>query len=225
LVLDPFCGCGTAVAAAQKMGRQWCGIDITSLAVTLIRQRLSDHYPEVYPSPGQVPVIGLPRDLAGAQLLADENKYDFQFWALTLVGAHPPGGVKKKGADRGIDGEILWREPGGKLQRAIVSVKGGASVSVNMLKDLDATVTAQKAALGLFITLAPPTRPMIEHAGLAGSYALPGTTATYPRLQLLTIEELLAGKEPKLPITSRLSPHKSAQAIDDTGGQGQLFEG
>jgi site-specific DNA-methyltransferase (adenine-specific) len=221
VVLDPFCGCGTAVAAAHKLGRRWCGIDYTSLAVTLIRQRLSDHYPEIFPTPGQVPVIGLPKDVAGARLLAAENKYHFQFWALTLVGAHPPGGLEKKGPDRGSDGEILWRDGHGHLQRGIVSVKGGASVGITMLKDLDATLNAEKAALGLFVTLAPPTKRMLAHAGLAGSYTLPGTTATFPRLQILTIEDLLAGQEPKLPISSRLSPHKAAQPIDDAG-QGSL---
>jgi site-specific DNA-methyltransferase (adenine-specific) len=224
LVLDPFCGCGTAVVAAQQLGRQWCGIDITPLAVTLIRGRLSDAYPEVFPTPGSVPVIGLPRDVAGARLLAAEDKYAFQFWALTLVGAHPPGGVRRKGADRGVDGEILWRDGLGKLRKAVVSVKGGHSVSVTMLKDLDATLRAEGAEIGLFVSLANPTSPMRLLAAQAGDYAMAGTTATFPRLQLLTIEELLAGQEPKLPLASRLSATKSAQPVADDGGQGSLFD-
>jgi len=222
-VLDPFCGCGTAVVAAQKLGRQWCGIDITSLSVTLMRQRLADSFPEVYPSPGDVPVIGLPKDLAGARMLAGLDKYDFQFWALTLVGAHPPGGTKKKGADRGVDGEILWRDGEGKLQKAVVSVKGGHGVSDTQLKDLITTVDAEKAVVGLFISLAEPTKPMRNRAAQAGDYTMAGTTAKYPRIQMLTIEELLAGKRPDLPKSSRLDPHKSAKAVDD-GGQMGLFE-
>ena len=223
VVLDPFCGCGTAVVAAQKLGRQWCGIDITSLSVTLMRQRLADSFPEVYPSPGDVPVIGLPKDLAGARMLAGLDKYDFQFWALTLVGAHPPGGTKKKGADRGVDGEILWRDGEGKLQKAVVSVKGGHGVSDTQLKDLITTVDAEKAVVGLFISLAEPTKPMRNRAAQAGDYTMAGTTAKYPRIQMLTIEELLAGKRPDLPKSSRLDPHKSAKAVDD-GGQMGLFE-
>lgn len=223
LVLDPFCGCGTAVAAAQKLGRQWVGIDITSLAVNLIRERLADQFPEVWPTAGDVPVAGLPKDVHGAQDLFSANPYDFQFWALTLVGAHPPGGVKKRGADRGIDGEILWRDGQGKLQRGIVSVKGGAHVSDPMVKDLIATLEAEKAALGLFVTLAKPTKPMRERAALAGTYELAGTTAKFPRVQILTIEELLAGQRPQLPVTSRIEAHKEAKAIA-ADEQGKLFE-
>jgi site-specific DNA-methyltransferase (adenine-specific) len=224
LVLDPFCGCGTAVVAAQKLGRRWCGIDITSLSVTLMRQRLADSFPEVFPTPGDVPVVGLPRDLAGARMLAGLDKYDFQFWVLTLVGAHPPGGLKRKGADRGVDGEILWRDGEGKLQRAVVSVKGGASVSDTMLKDLLATVEAEHAAVGLFLSLAEPTRPMRNRAAAASEYEMAGTTARYPKIQMLTIEELLAGKRPDLPKSSRLEAHKAARR-EDGGGQGRLFEG
>jgi len=225
LCLDPFCGCGTAVAAAQALGRQWCGIDITSLAVTLIRERLSDHFPEVYPSPGDVPVNGLPKDVAGATMLFNSDPYDFQFWALTLVGAHPPGGTGKKGADKGIDGVVLWHDGAEKLQRAFVSVKGGKHVSVNQLKDLLATLETEKAAVGLFVTLTPPTKPMQNMAALAGDYTLATQFGElkFPKLQILTIEELLAGKRPALPQTSQLQGHKAAKAIGDKGGQQSLF--
>lgn len=216
LVLDPFCGCGTAVVAAQKLGRHWLGIDITSLAVNLIRERLSDHWPDVWPSPGDVPVDGLPKDVAAAKMLFESNPYDFQFWALTLVGAHPPGGVKKKGADKGIDGEIIWRDGQAALQRAVVSVKGGRTVSDTMLKDLIATLEAEKAAVGLFVTLTPPTKPMLNRGALAGTYHLAGTTATYPRIQILTIQELLAGARPDLPKSSRIEGHQPAAKLKPT---------
>jgi len=224
LCLDPFCGCGTAVAAAQKLGRQWCGIDITSLAVTLIRERLSDHFPEVYPTPGDVPVAGLPKDVASAQMLFEKDPYDFQFWALTLVGATPPGGGKK-GADKGIDGLVSWHDGAGALQRAVVSVKGGKQVTVTQLKDLLATLSTQKAEVGLFVTLHPPTKPMKELAALAGEYELATEFGAlkFPRLQLLTIEELLDGKRPALPQMSQLQGHKEAKAIPGSGGQPSLF--
>lgn len=229
LVLDPFCGCGTAVVAAQKLNRRWIGIDITSLAVNLIRERLSDHFPELWPMPGDVPVAGLPRDVAGARLLFETNPYDFQFWALTLVGAHPPGGRRKKGADRGIDGEILWRDGQDQLQRAVVSVKGGRHVGDAMLKDLIATVEAENAAVGLMVTLAGPTRPMRQRAAQAGEYQYAArelsdhVTACFPRIQILTIEELLEGRRPELPRTSRLARHREAKEIKGDSPQ-QLLD-
>ncbi len=229
LVLDPFCGCGTAVVAAQKLNRRWIGIDITSLAVNLIRERLSNHFPELWPMPGDVPVAGLPRDVAGARLLFETNPYDFQFWALTLVGAHPPGGRRKKGADRGIDGEILWRDGQDQLQRAVVSVKGGRHVGDAMLKDLIATVEAENAAVGLMVTLAAPTRPMRQRAAQAGEYQYAArelsdhVTACFPRIQILTVEELLEGRRPELPRTSRLARHREAKEIKGDSPQ-QLLD-
>ena len=214
------------MAAAQALGRQWCGIDITSLAVNLIRERLSDHFPEVYPLPADVPVDGLPKDVASAQMMFESDPYDFQFWALTLVGATPPGGTKKKGADKGIDGVVLWHDGDAKRQRAIVSVKGGKHVSDPMLKDLIATVESEKAAAGLFVTLTPPSKPMRERAALAGEYELATDFGAlkFPRIQILTIEELLSGKRPELPQTSQLQGHKEAKPIKGSGGQQSLFD-
>lgn len=148
------------------------------------------------------------------------------FWrrGLPPVGGRPPGGTKKKGSDKGIDGQIHWHDGEEQLQRAIVSVKGGKHVSDAMLKDLVATVEAEKAAVGLFVTLTPPTKPMRERAALAGDYELAGTPAKYPRIQILTIEELLAGKRPDLPKTSLIEAHKAAKPIDDGGGQQSLFD-
>lgn len=211
LVLDPFCGCGTAVVAAQSLGRHWAGIDITSLSVTLMRQRLADAFPEAYPTPGDVPVVGLPRDLAGAQLMAAEDPYDFQFWALTLIGASPPGGTKKRGADRGIDGEIIWHDGENQRCRAIVSVKGTSSATVTQLRELVGAVEAHKAQAGVFLTLAPPTGPMRTLAAQSGEYHLAGTDARYPRIQVLSIEQLLAGARVDLPRIRRLDPTARAQ--------------
>jgi DNA methylase len=110
VVLDPFCGCGTAVHAAQKLGRQWIGIDITHLAISLIEKRLTDAFPGI-----PFEVHGTPKDLASARDLASRDKYQFQWWAVSLVGAVPYGG-KKKGADTGIDG-IVWFKPDGRTRR------------------------------------------------------------------------------------------------------------
>ena len=198
VVLDPFCGCGTAVHAAQKLGREWIGIDITHLAIGLIEKRMKD----AFPSQG-FEIHGTPRDLGGAKDLAARDKYQFQWWANYLVDAQSYQG-KKKGADGGIDGLIYFQdEPKGPAKKIIVSVKGGGNVGVGMIRDLIATVNREKAQIGLFVTLAPPTKPMVKEAASAGFYNSPHLGA-FPKIQILTIEGLLSGVEsPKYPDLSR----------------------
>ncbi len=194
LVLDPFCGCGTAVHAAQKLGRRWIGIDITSLAIGLIEKRLKDAFPGI-----EFNVEGTPADLDGARDLALRDKYQFQWWACSLVNAQPYQG-KKKGADGGIDGLIFFEDQKGVAKKIIVSVKGGENVGITMVKDLIATVQGEKAEIGLFVTLALATKPMIAEAARAGFYDSP-LGKSYPRLQILTIEGLLSGTErPQYPL-------------------------
>lgn len=195
VILDPFCGCGTAVHAAQKLGRSWIGIDITHLAISLIEKRLKDAFPGI-----QFEVHGTPKDLEGARNLAERDKYQFQWWACSLVDAQPFQG-KKKGADGGIDGLIYFADAvGGKAatQRLVVSVKGG-HVTVNQVRDLKGVLDREKAAIGLFVTLEEPTKPMRVEAAAAGFYK-GGNGRDYPRLQLLTVAELLDGrKRPEFP--------------------------
>ena len=162
VVLDPFCGCGTTIHAAQKLGRQWIGIDITHLAISLIEKRLNDAFPGI-----QYEVHGTPKDLGGARALADADKYQFQWWAVSLVNAVPYGG-KKRGADTGIDGHIYFKPDGKTTEKAIVSVKGGGNVSVLMIRDLGHVIDREKAKVGVFITLAEPTGPMRTEAIKAG---------------------------------------------------------
>jgi adenine specific DNA methylase Mod len=188
MVLDPFCGCGTAVHAAQKLKRQWIGIDITHLAVSLIEKRLRDAFPGI-----QYEVHGTPKDFEGARNLAERDKYQFQWWACSLVNAQPYQG-KKKGADGGIDGLIYFNDDGKLPKKIIVSVKGGESVSRTMVADLKNAVEREKAQLGLFVTLAEPTRPMNEEASVAGFYDSP-VGSSFPKIQILTIEGLLSGSE------------------------------
>ncbi len=195
VVLDPFCGCGTAVHAAQKLGRQWLGIDITHLAISLIEKRLKDAFPGI-----QFEVHGTPKDLEGARDLAERDKYQFQWWACSLVDAQPFQG-KKKGADGGIDGLIYFADAvGGKAatQRIVVSVKGGG-VSVAQVRDLKGVLDREKAPIGLFVTLEEPTKPMRVEAAAAGFYK-GGNAKDYPKLQILTVAELLEGrKRPEFP--------------------------
>ena len=189
VVLDPFCGCGTTVDAAQKHGRAWLGIDITHLAITLIKNRLHDTYGAELP----MKVIGEPQDLSGARQLAAENKYQFQWWALGLVGARPV--EQKKGADGGVDGKILFRDhpdPKEKPQAIVFSVKGG-HLKLDDVRALDSVVTKNGAALGVLISIEEPTKPMRQWAANTGSYVSAFNGQQYPRLQLRTIEQLMAG--------------------------------
>ncbi len=191
VILDPFCGCGTAVHAAEKLKRRWIGIDITSLAIGLIERRLKDAFPDVL-----YEVHGTPKDSWDARNLAAADKYQFQWWAVTLVEAQPVGG-KKKGADRGIDGVFYFQIDKGKTERGVVSVKGGDNVSVAMIRDLVGVMEREKAPMGLFITLAEPTKPMETEAAAAGVLETP--FGTFPRLQIATIADLLEGKRPRVP--------------------------
>jgi site-specific DNA-methyltransferase (adenine-specific) len=184
LVLDPFCGCGTAVHAAEALGRQWIGIDVTHLAISLIERRLKDAFPAI-----TFDVHGVPRDLASARDLAARDKHQFQWWAVSLVDAVPQGG-SKKGADRGIDG-VRWVKTGPRpedVDRVIVSVKGG-HVSVKDVRDLVGTVAREKALGGLLITLEKPTRDMLKEAASHG-YAEYGL-GTFRRIMVKTIDDLL----------------------------------
>jgi site-specific DNA-methyltransferase (adenine-specific) len=215
VVLDPFCGCGTAVHAAQKLGRQWIGIDITHLAISLIEKRLKDAFPGIV-----FEVHGTPKDLASAQDLAQRDKYQFQWWAVSMVDALPFGG-KKKGADGGIDGIIYFKPDGKRTEKALVSVKGGGNVSVNMIRDLHSAMEREKAPIGVFITAALPTRPMETEAAAVGRFESEATGKTYPRLQIITLAELFQGKKPDIPFVDQASVKRAKR--EDTGRQDRLI--
>jgi len=200
-VLDPFCGCGTTIHAAQKLGRRWIGIDVTHLAISLIERRLKDAFPGI-----DFEVHGTPQDIEGARDLARRDKYQFQWWAVSLIDAQPYGG-KKKGANGGIDGLIYFRSDAKTTERAIVSVKGGG-VSVPMVRDLKGVLDREKAPIGVFLTLEPPTRPMEKEAASAGFYTL--GTRQYPRLQIITIEQALNGAKPAIPLVDTGAAFKRA---------------
>ncbi|NLS80015.1 MAG: site-specific DNA-methyltransferase [Chloroflexi bacterium] len=198
LVLDPFCGCGTAVHAAEKLGRNWIGIDITHLAIGLIERRLRAAFPEI-----QFDVHGVPKDLAGARDLAARDKYEFQWWACSLVGAQPYQN-KKKGPDAGIDGLIYFQDDQKSTgKKIVVSVKGGEHVGRTMIADLKNSVEREGAQIGLFVTLAEPTEPMELEALSGGFYESPMHGA-FRKIQILTIAGLLAETQaPRYPDLSR----------------------
>jgi site-specific DNA-methyltransferase (adenine-specific) len=224
VVLDPFCGCGTTIAAAQKLGSRWIGIDVTHLAIALMKYRLCDMFPDA-----QFRVIGEPEDVGGARQLASEDRYQFQWWALSLVKAKPlegkaDGKAGKKGLDRGVDGVITFLDDDShKPKRVLVQVKSGR-VKSGDVRDLRGAVEREGAAIGVFVTLEPPTKEMEREAVSAGYYESPGWHKQYPRIQVLTVEELLRGAEVRMP-----PPHgtfKAAGRADRRAGvQPHLFPG
>ncbi len=191
VVLDPFCGCGTAIHSAQKFARQWIGIDITHLAIALVERRLKESFPGII-----YQVHGVPTDYAGAHNLAERDKHEFQKWITATIGAQPYKGGKK-GMDRGIDGYLHFRDADKQPQFAIVSVKGGENITSGMVRDLKGTMDREKAALGLFLTLNEPTREMEKEAASAGLYETGGMKV--PRLQILTAAQILDNRRPQVP--------------------------
>ena len=200
VVLDPFCGCGTAVAVAERLQRDWIGIDITHLAISLMKNRLSDSFGDGL---SDYEVVGVPEDVESARALALESVHDgrhqFEYWALGLVDARPVGNGKK-GADAGVDGFInFFDHNSGKAKRIIVQVKSG-HVERSMIATLKGDMARENAEIGLFITLEAPTRPMIQEATAAGIYTPEQfPDHHYPRVQILTVEELLSGVQAEIP--------------------------
>ena len=215
VVLDPFCGCGTAVAAAERLNRRWIGIDITHLAITLIRHRLQDAFGEEL---GPYEVVGEPKDLLSAESLALHDRYQFEWWALGLVDARPARD-RKKGADAGIDGFInFFDDNSGKPKRIVVQVKSGG-VQRNQVATLKSDMEREKADLALFVTLKPPTNPMQQEALQAGFYAPEAfPDHQFPKVQIITIEDLLSGAQPQYP---RYAPTATFQRAPRRRRQGQ----
>ena len=232
VVLDPFCGCGTAIAAAHKLNRGWIGIDITHLAVALMKNRLKTAFNIL---PGQdYQVVGEPVDTGSARALAEQDRFQFEFWAMSLLEAFPRE-QKKRGADQGIDGVVYFIDlsagqaglsadkAGGSrraVNKAIVQVKSG-KVSSPLIRDLVGTVEREKAAMGLFITLEEPTRDMRTEAVSAGFYHSDLWQRDFPKIQIRTVEELLEGKGFDIP--SHPSMYQASQRIARSEGeQGRL---
>jgi site-specific DNA-methyltransferase (adenine-specific) len=201
-VLDPFCGCGTAVIAAEKLKRHWIGIDITWLAINLVKGRLNDMFPGT-----QFKIEGEPKDMGAARELSSNSRYQFQWWALSLIGARPVGSTPskptegRKGADEGIDGWLRFADGiEGHVEKIVVQVKSG-HVGVKDIRELRDVISKQKAAIGLFLTLEEPTSEMVREAKATDPYVSPVWKHEYPKIQILAIEDLLKAKRPEIPPT------------------------
>ena len=207
-VLDPFCGCGTAVHAAEKLDRRWIGIDVTHLAIGLIRRRMQDAFPGI-----KIEVVGEPKDLEGARYLAAAKPTQFEYWAVDRLDGQATGG---KGPD--LDGIKPFMEFGGKAKRAVISVKGTKVVNPEMVREVRGSLGEDKP-IGVLVTLVPPTRGMITQASAAGFYESHGRK--YPRVQIITIEEMLGGK--RIGVPSPASPFAKAPREKKKAGQERLL--
>jgi DNA modification methylase len=207
LVLDPFLGGGTTSHAAERLKRRWIGMDVTHLAVSLVERRLHAAFPGA-----KFDVHGTPKDIEGARALATQDKYQFQWWAVSLVDAVPFGG-KKKGADGGVDGHIYFKPEGKKTEKAIVSVKGGENIGAPMIRELAKVVDNEQAKIGVFISLVEPTKPMQVEAVKAGYYET--QFGKYPKIQILTIAELFKGKKPNIPLVDPSFLKKTVEDVKE----------
>jgi site-specific DNA-methyltransferase (adenine-specific) len=215
-VLDPFCGCGTAVDAAQKLGRQWIGIDITHIAIGMIEDRMRSGYPGI-----EFETHGVPKDLASAEKLAADDKHQFQQWACWQVGGYPRD---KKGGDKGVDGWFNYLAEGGKIETGVISVKGGEHLNPGMVRDLGRVMERDHHRFGLFITAALPTKGVRDE--IASHPLIETEFGRFPAMQVVTIAELIHGPKPKLP--PLISPVKKAARVEtrashQKGAQGELL--
>jgi len=221
VILDPFCGCGTTIAAAEKLDRKWIGIDVTHLAISLQKYRLQESFPEA-----EFEVIGEPESVKAARYLAEQDRFQFEWWALSLVKARPGKAAKgskrgKKGADKGIDGVLTFIDGARrKPKRVLVQVKSG-KVSSRDIRDLVGTVEREKAVMGVFITLEQPSKPMRTEAVSAGFYESSLWGGKYPKIQILTIEDLFGGAKIEMPTAMR-GFKKAERMQKDAPVQGQM---
>lgn len=222
VVLDPFCGCGTAVVAAQRMGRKWIGIDVTYLAIAEIVYRLSTETEAVRDV--DYKLIGAPRDEMSARKFfeqtAPQNHKPFEMWGVHLVEGEPQ---EKKGSDKGIDGRIPFRGLDKKLRWGLIQVKGGGTGPTHV-RDFARTLDRDNALLGLFICF-HKTKEMQEEAEKMGNAETIGGSRKVPRLQIMTVKDLLEDKKrfeipegwrlPRSKGVGKVSVRQEALALDE----------
>lgn len=230
VVLDAYCGCGTSVAVAQRLGRRWIGIDITYQSIALILKRLEDRYPDDWPEiEANILLDGVPRDLESAMALAnrkdDKTRKEFEKWAILTFSKNQARINEKKGADGGIDGIayfLLDKDSNGK---AIFQVKSRPG-NRGDLATLNSDRLREKAEFGFLICTSLPTKPMRDEIAAAGKFKHPLLNREDDRLQVVTVADLFDHpNKPALRLDlpmARKDAVKSAQAIGDNDKQATL---
>lgn len=188
VVLDPFCGCGTAIAAAEKLGRKWIGIDVTFIAIDLMVKRMKEHFE--LERDKDYDVLGDPYDAHSAGKLFQQSPKEFEMWAVRKVGGVPQ---PDKSGDKGVDGRVYFGDENKEHQYAVCQVKGG-HLTPSVIRDFAHVIQRENAAMGFFICLGKPTKGMYQEAGEIGFFDSP-SGRKIPKLQIRTIKELLDGKE------------------------------
>lgn len=218
MVLDPFCGCGTAVTVAERLGRRWLGIDITHIAISLIRSRLRDTFGEEL---APYEVVGDPNDAASAEALALQDRYQFQWWAVGLVGGRPAQD-KKKGKDSGIDGLIFFLDDNtGQTKKIVIQVKSG-KVQSSDIRDLKGVVEREGAQIGAFLTLKPTTRDMQTEATSSGFYESQ-FFGNFPKIQILTVQQIFDGQRLLYPHAGAATFKRAERQSKTSAEQNPLF--
>ena len=226
VILDAYCGCGTTVAVAQRLGRQWIGIDITYQSISLILKRLEDKYPAEWPAiEAEILLDGVPRDLASAVALAnrkdDKTRKEFEKWSVLTFSRNQARINEKKGADGGVDGIAYFLKDKGENGKAIFQVKSGGSTRAT-LATLNSDRQRENAEFGFLITMDLPTKAMRDEIAAAGKYKNPLLQREDDRLQVITVAEILSGKRLDLPM-ARADAVKSAAAVGDADKQDLLL--
>jgi site-specific DNA-methyltransferase (adenine-specific) len=213
LVLDPFCGCGTTIAVAERLKRNWIGIDITYLAIDVIKKRFEKN--RIQEGVG-FEIDGEPTDVYSAEKFAEQNPFQFQIWCVSKLDATPS---ETKTGDQGVDGIVNFIDltKKDKAGMGIVQVKGTQSVSPSMVRDLKGTMKSQNADFGVLITLKKPTQGMVTEAVKEG-YA--ESTKKIPKIQLLTVEDLFKKPIPIILPGQILPPYRKPEFKKE---QGKLF--
>jgi DNA modification methylase len=206
VVLDPFCGCGTAVHAAEKLKRKWIGIDITFPAIQIINDRLHYHLPNA-----EYEIHGIPTTTEDAKALADVDKFQFEFWAVSLVGGHSRYG--RSTGDHGVDGQFYFKMDSKRDGTGLISVKGGKNLNPGMVRDLRGALERENVEMAVLITMAEPTDQMHGEAASAGFFE--SSQGRHPRLQIRTIKELLneQGIDCPLQYTTVTMAHRGKEVL------------
>ncbi|WP_281438448.1 DNA methyltransferase [Synechococcus sp. C9] len=222
IVLDCYCGCGTTVAVAQKLNRQWIGIDITYQSISLILKRLEDTFGKGVLD--TINIAGIPRDMDSAIALAnkkdDRTRKEFEKWAVLTYSNNRAVIQQRKGKDQGIDGIAYFSSDRDKQEKVIFQVKSG-NVKSGDIRDLRGTMEREGAVIGIFITLKPPTKDMLKEAKEAGIYQSQYMNQPVDKIQIVTVQEIIE-EQKRFNITLMLEVLKSAEQITEIGTQKEL---
>ena len=219
VILDAYCGCGTTIAVGERLERNWIGIDITYQSISLMLKRLEDSFGKNVLD--KIELNGIPKDMESAQALAtkpdDRTRKEFEKWAVLTYSNNRAVINDKKGADKGVDAIAYFQGDKDNREKIIFQVKSG-NVKSGDIRDLQGTMTLQGAALGIFITLKPPSKDMVQTAKSAGIYRGRYMSQSVDKIEIVTVQEILEQKK-RLDVILTFEVLKAAEKQRETQGQ------